>query len=215
MKLVYSRGLAMRDAGHEGLNGDGAMLAVFGTSADECAAVCASIDTALGTVEVANINSADQVVLSGNRPAVVQALAELKNGRRRCKGVWLPVSTAFHSQLMRPAVPALSAALCACPMRAGLADPARTTLLSNVTPPPHTVSSDEQARAALLRQLTSTIDFQANVSHALQHADVTRFVEVGPQAILASLVQRIARGQGRQVSCQSVQEPTEAARLGL
>lgn len=58
-------------------------------------------------VQVANINSSSQVVLSGTRQAVDLALSSLQSKRLAMRAVNLPVSAPFHCKLMAPAKPLL------------------------------------------------------------------------------------------------------------
>jgi [acyl-carrier-protein] S-malonyltransferase len=80
--------------------GQGTMAAVLGMELEKVEAVCTEASAA-GAVEVANINSPGQIVISGSKGGVLEAInAFRKNGAR--KVVPLAVSGPFHSSLMEP-----------------------------------------------------------------------------------------------------------------
>src|SRR5215468_7726823 len=106
VRTVRNRGKYMQEAVPVGV---GAMAAILGMELEKVTSVC--IDAAQGEVcEPANINSAEQIVISGNAAAVERA-AKLASERGAKRAVMLPVSAPFHCSLMRPAQDRLSADL--------------------------------------------------------------------------------------------------------
>src|SRR6202162_4817113 len=98
VRTVRNRGKYMQEAVPVGV---GAMAAILGMELDNVAAVCT--DAAQGEVcEPANINSSEQIVISGNTAAVERA-AKLASERGAKRAVMLPVSAPFHCSLMKPA----------------------------------------------------------------------------------------------------------------
>ena len=99
-RLVRRRGQLMYETG---VTRPGAMAAVLGTMNDSIESLCELAGRTSGLVVPANYNTKEQVVVSGEVGAVgkVMGLAKL-NGAKRA--VRLPVSGAFHSPLMEPAV---------------------------------------------------------------------------------------------------------------
>src|SRR6202171_2254332 len=98
VRTVRSRGKYMQGAGAVGVGG---MAAILGVELEKVAAVCQ--DAAQGEVcSPANINSPEQIVISGNTAAVERGtkLAD-ERGAKRTK--LLPVSAPFHCSLMKPA----------------------------------------------------------------------------------------------------------------
>src|SRR5450631_2239445 len=98
LRTVRNRGKYMQEAVPVGV---GAMAAILGMDAAKVTAVCS--DAAQGEVcEPANINSPEQIVISGHTAAVERAtkLAD-ERGAKRAK--LLPVSAPFHCSLMKPA----------------------------------------------------------------------------------------------------------------
>src|SRR5262245_19202811 len=124
VRLTYLRGSAMQEAVPAG---QGAMAAVMGLDLAAIKAVCEKATRADEVVEVANINGAGQVVVSGHSAAVDRAIAEAKaaGGKR---AVRLAVSAPFHCSLMKPAAEQLAAALA----DVAIAEP-RVPVVANVT----------------------------------------------------------------------------------
>src|ERR1700681_2588674 len=106
VRTVRNRGKYMQEAVPVGV---GAMAAILGMELEKVAAVCQ--DAAQGEVcAPANINSPEQIVISGNTAAVERGtkLAD-ERGAKRAK--ILPVSAPFHCALMKPAQDRLEADL--------------------------------------------------------------------------------------------------------
>src|SRR5262249_61450755 len=82
--------------------GVGAMAATRALSLEPLEAACrqAAQETG-GTVSPANMNSRDQIVISGSKAAVERA-AELAKEKGAKRAVMLPVSAPFHCSLMQP-----------------------------------------------------------------------------------------------------------------
>src|SRR5204862_4408398 len=98
VRTVRNRGKYMQEAVPVGT---GAMAAILGMDLDAVTAVCA--DAAQGeVVEPANINSPEQIVISGHAAAVERA-AKLADERGAKRAKLLPVSAPFHCSLMQPA----------------------------------------------------------------------------------------------------------------
>jgi len=184
ISVVRKRGEFMQEAVPVGT---GAMAAIMGLPLDAVEAV--TRDAAQGqVVEVANVNSAQQIVIAGDRPAVERAvaLAAERGGR---KSVLLPVSAPFHCSLMTPAAERLGKEL------AGLAvsDPA-IPVVRNVDAGVTRAAKD--VVPFLLRQVASPVRWTECVQR-LAAEGATAFVEVGPGRVLTALTRRIvedARG---------------------
>src|ERR1700678_4256102 len=106
VRAVRNRGKYMQEAVPVGV---GAMAAILGMAIEKVTELAA--DAAQGEVcQAANINSPEQVVISGNASAVDRAI-KLANQRGAKKAVSLPVSAPFHCALMQPAQDRLAADL--------------------------------------------------------------------------------------------------------
>ena len=183
-RLVRRRGELMYDAG---LSRPGTMAAVVGMSTAEVTAACLEACGDDGLVVAANLNAADQTVISGDPVAVERAGNLLREaGAKRVRP--LEVSGAFHSPLMAPAEQGLLAELAAVT----LADPA-FPIVANATAEP--VRDAETARRLLGAQLTAPVRWVGSMERAVADAGAgVTFVEVGPGTVLSGLLRRIAGG---------------------
>jgi [acyl-carrier-protein] S-malonyltransferase len=197
-RLVRRRGELMRKTGDDR---PGAMAAILGTVTEPIDAICARATTEAGTVVPANYNTPDQTVISGEVAGVERAMALAKeHGAKRA--IRLPVSGAFHSPLMEPAAEGFRAALAAAPF-----SDAGVPIYGNVDGRPTTSAAD--ARDRLSRQLTSPVRWVDVVRNlATDHPDAL-FVEMGPGAVLAGLVRKIAP----QLATMSCGTPAEVEQL--
>ncbi|HEV3387915.1 MAG TPA: ACP S-malonyltransferase [Solirubrobacteraceae bacterium] len=172
LELVALRGKLMQESGERA--GDGGMLALMGAGAADHAPELADAHG----LSVANDNSPQQVVLSGDRRAFPEAIAAAKElGLRPME---LPVTGAFHSPMMAEAVPSFATAL----ERVEVSPPQGVTVLSAVTAAPF-----EDVRAQLAQALTMPVRWR-EVLLAMRQRGAERFVEVGPGRVLTGLVKR-------------------------
>ena len=180
VRTVRNRGKYMQEAVPVGI---GAMAAILGMELEKVAQVCA--EAAQGEVcEAANVNSPEQIVIAGHTGAVERA-TKLAEERGAKKAKILPVSAPFHSSLMKPAQDRLAADLNALTL-----DPLSIPVVSNVDA--QVVTSGEEARDALVRQVTGSVKWEQSV-RLLISRQVERFVEVGPGKVLWGLMRQIDR----------------------
>ena len=180
-RIVRRRGELMYETGTQR---PGAMAAVLGVLTAPIDAICAQASRERGLVVPANYNSDEQVVISGEVAGVERAMELAKDaGAKRC--LPLPVSGAFHSPLMEPAVAGLAAALEAERWQRPV-----VPVFANVDA--EAVEDDGMARRRLLQQLTAPVQW-TGVMRALaaRFPDAT-FVEIGSGAVLTGLAKRIA-----------------------
>ena len=180
VRLVRRRGELMFETG---VQVPGAMAAILGELSRPIEALCAEA-AAVGVCVPANFNAVEQVVISGE-VAAVEAAMELAKAAGAKRAIRLPVSGAFHSPLMEPAVAGLAAALDA----AAWHDP-QVPVWSNVTTEP--VATAVEARPLLLRQLTAPVRWVELIRGVAARHPGTTFVEMGPGAVLSGLVKRLA-----------------------
>lgn len=182
LRLVRRRGQLMQEAGDARAGG---MAAVFGLSAAQVEDLCQRVSTAgFGVIEVANLNSPEQVVISGDTAAVDAAEnpAREQGARRYIK---LPVSAAFHSSLMNEAAARLAEDLDAVDFKR-----ARFPVVANVSA--EAVVDPADVRYALRRQVASRVRWTESV-RAMCARGVGTFVEVGPGTALAGMIRKIQR----------------------
>jgi len=199
LDLVRYRGQVMQQAVPAGT---GAMAALLGLEDPDVVAVCAEAAAAGGVVEAVNFNSPGQVVIAGERAAVLRAV-EMAKGRGAKRALELPVSVPSHSSLMKPAGDKLAQKLAAIEVRAP-----SIRYLSAVDAQEHRDPAD--IRQLLVRQLSSPVRWTSTTG-ALTAAGARVIVECGPGGVLAGLVKRISRGTDTQTFSLESPESFQAA----
>ena len=191
VRTVRNRGKYMQEAVPVGT---GSMAAILGMSPEAVAGVCS--DAAQGEVcEAANINSPEQIVISGHVAAVERAV-KLADERGAKRAKLLPVSAPFHCSLMKPAQERLAAVL----QGLQFATP-QFPVVSNVDARP--VEDPESARVALVRQVTGSVRWSQSMQWLVAQGAQT-FVEVGPGKVLCGLMRQIDRSK----KCVNVEDET-------
>jgi [acyl-carrier-protein] S-malonyltransferase len=182
VRTVRNRGKYMQEAVPVGV---GAMAAILGMDLEKVTAVCH--DAAQGEVcEPANINSPEQIVISGNTAAVERA-AKLADERGAKRAKLLPVSAPFHCSLMKPAQDRLEADLDSLKLQKPV-----YPVACNVDA--ELVIDDLRARDTLLRQVTGSVKWE-QCMRLLIAQGVQTFVEVGPGKVLCGLTRQIDRSK--------------------
>jgi [acyl-carrier-protein] S-malonyltransferase len=182
VRTVRNRGKYMQEAVPVGV---GSMAAILGMEFDRVAAVCR--DAAEGEVcEPANINSQEQIVISGHTAAVERAtkLAD-ERGAKRAK--ILQVSAPFHCSLMKPAQDRLAADLASITFSkpaVGVVCNVDAALLEDA----------DRSRDALIRQVTGSVKWEQSMRLLIAQG-VDTFVELGPGKVLCGLMRQIDRSQ--------------------
>ena len=181
VRTVRMRGELMYAAG---LERPGTMAAVIGLDDGAVVSVCERAQDEAGVCVPANFNAKGQVVISGDLAGVERAMTlAMEGGAKRV--VRLSVSGAFHSPLMAPAATEFEDWLAPLSFH----DPV-FPVIANVTAEP--VSTGDAARALLVRQLTTPVQWAASVLH-MADSGVARFLEIGPGSVLRGLNRRIVR----------------------
>jgi [acyl-carrier-protein] S-malonyltransferase len=182
VRTVRHRGKYMQEAVPVGV---GTMAAILGMDLEKVTGVCR--DAAQGEVcSPANINSPDQIVISGNTAAVERAtkLAD-ERGAKRAK--LLPVSAPFHCSLMRPAQDRLEGDLKKLKMQKPV-----YPVACNVDA--ELVTDDMRALDTLVRQVTGSVKWDQCVRLLIAQG-VETFIEVGPGKVLCGLMRQIDRSK--------------------
>ena len=182
LKIVRRRGELMQQAGTQN---PGTMAAIIGMEDAAVENVCDEATKATGKeVIAANYNCPGQLVISGYVEAVEKAV-ELAKEQGARMAMMLPVSGAFHSSLMQPALDGLREQLenleinkPACP------------IYSNYTAKPTT--DPEEIRSNLLDQLLNPVRWTQTLVNMMEDG-ANSFVEVGPGKVLQGLVKRTNR----------------------
>ncbi len=192
LKLVQNRGEFMDEACAATVGGMAAM-----TGADENAVRKLAADE---DVDVANVNSPGQIVISGELAKVEAAVAVAKESGIR-RAMMLNVAGAYHSRLMESAYKKLGAALLEVQMQVP-----KFPVISNVTG--REVETLPKIRQTLQDQVTSTVRW-VDCMERLVDLGCDLFIEVGPGGVLAGLLKRTRKD----VEVISVGDP-ESVRAG-
>jgi [acyl-carrier-protein] S-malonyltransferase len=178
LRLVEKRGALMQQACDET---EGGMAAMIGGDENTVRDLAAETD-----VDIANLNSPGQVVVSGESSKVALAVSLAKeHGIRMAKT--LNVAGAYHSRLMQSAYVALGEALAATAMNRP-----HFPVVCNVDAQP--VTTPDEIRNALREQVTGTVRWYESLEHMIDHQKVELFIELGPGGVLAGLLNRTRKG---------------------
>jgi [acyl-carrier-protein] S-malonyltransferase len=182
VRTVRDRGKYMQEAVPVGV---GTMAAILGMDLEKVTAVCN--EAAQGQVcSPANINSQEQIVISGHTAAVERAAA-LAEQRGAKKAKLLPVSAPFHCSLMKPAQDRLEKDLNALRLSKPVYPVACNVDAEFVT-------DDLRTRDTLGRQVTGSVKWEQCVRLLIAHA-VDIFIEIGPGKVLWGLMRQIDRSK--------------------
>ena len=175
LTVLEARGRFMQEACEATPSG---MIAIVGASPAQLDELCAKTGCT-----PANINSAAQVVLSGDKAQIATAAATAKElGIKRA----IPLATAgaFHSKFMQPAREKLAPVLDGITFHAP-----KIPVISNVTGRVHS-SDPAEIKDVMLRQVTETTRWADDIA-AAKELGCTRFIELGPGKVLSGLIKKI------------------------
>jgi [acyl-carrier-protein] S-malonyltransferase len=178
LQLVDARSRLMEEAC---LSTTGTMAAFVGGEETAVREVAQEAD-----VDVANLNSPGQIVLSGATDNIQRAISIAKEkGIRRA--VPLNVAGAFHSRLMASARTQLIPILENAPIKRPGA-----VVIANVTAAP--VKEPKEIRQTLSDQVTGSVRWVETINYLLDNVGCNLLIELGPGQVLAGLVGRIRKG---------------------
>ncbi len=175
LTVLEARGRFMQEACEATPSG---MIAIVGASPAQLDELCAKTGCT-----PANINSAAQVVLSGDKAQIAAAATTAKElGIKRA----IPLATAgaFHSKFMQPAREKLAPVLDGITFHAP-----KIPVISNVTGKVHS-SDPAEIKDVMLRQVTETTRWADDIA-AAKELGCTRFIEFGPGKVLSGLIKKI------------------------
>lgn len=175
LRIVKKRAELMAEAP------EGAMSAVIGM--DEAAIRDVLTTAKLTEVDLANLNTDAQIVISGDRAQVVQAAQPLEAAGAKAV-ISLPVSGAFHSRLMQGAEKAFAAFLQSFTFRA----PA-VPVFANASAEAY---QPDDIAGQIARLLSRPVNWRGCVWHMLD-LGVKDFVELGPKPVLTAMIKDIRK----------------------
>jgi [acyl-carrier-protein] S-malonyltransferase len=180
LQLVRERGRLMKETSEER---PGGMAAVVGLDRATLDAICTEA-AEHGLIVVANTNSADQMVISGELTALDRAVELARQGGARAV-VPLRISIASHSPLMQQAAMQLAELIASLQLR----DPV-TPMVANIQG--RILTTAEEIRQHMASQLTLPVEWTHSVQGMIQ-SGVDTFVEIGPGQVLSRLIRKISR----------------------
>jgi [acyl-carrier-protein] S-malonyltransferase len=175
LELVAERGKLMDEACRET---NGGMASILGGNIEIIASVCKECD-----VDVANFNCPGQIVISGEKEKVKDAVVMLKEkGIKRV--IPLKVAGAFHSRLMQGAADKFKIVL----------DKVKFKTPGIKTAQNYTgdlVKSPEEIKENLYKQVSGSVQWDNCVRTLVESTSARRIIEFGPGAVLTGLIKRI------------------------
>jgi malonyl CoA-acyl carrier protein transacylase len=176
VRLVRERGRLMGEVRGAG------MAAVMGLDPDRIRGVLGASDAGRA-LDVANINSFDQTVIAGPKPALADIKPALETAGARAV-IPLNVSAPFHSRYMQPVQEAFDRFLAPFTFR-----PPVIPVVSNLTAAPYGADS---IRETLAGQIANSVRWLDSTVYLLRQG-VTEFEETGPGSVLTKLVAQIKK----------------------
>lgn len=174
LRVLEARGRYMQEACEQR---EGGMVSVIGLPMEKLQEICGATG-----VEIANLNSAAQTVLSGPRDAIAEAEALAKEAGAKL-AIVLKVAGAFHSSLMQPAAERLAETLAGVDIQSP-----RIPVIANVTGAPH--GTPDEIREVMVKQVTCSVRWLSCIEWFVQNG-ATEYVECGPGKVLTGLIKRI------------------------
>ena len=176
LRLVKKRGELMH---RESLENPGAMAAVIGADIETVAKIVTQAREG-GVLAIANLNTAEQIVITGEKEPLSKAIDLLKEEGR--KVIPLKVSGAWHCSLMKNALDDLRQFMEDIPF-----SKPKTTMLFNATA--ETETDPEKIKDIMAQQLISPVRWHDIILKIMQNG-VDIFLEVGPKKVLTGLLKK-------------------------
>ena len=178
-KLLRIRGKAMQEAVPKG---EGAMAALISKDFGRLQDLLSEVDS-LGKCQIANDNSSEQIVVSGNANAV-KKLVEIASEFSIKKSVMLNVSAPFHCDLMQPAQDKLQLEL----DRINFSKPL-IPIICNYNALPE--SDPINLKKNIIQQVTNKVRWRETMNF-VKNKNVKKIVELGSGKVLTGIAKRMS-----------------------
>lgn len=198
VRLVNLRGKFMQDSVPAGV---GKMCAILGLDIESVQVICDSASIDAARVVPANINSPEQIVISGHA-AAVDIAANLAKERGARRVIPLQVSAPSHSPLMERAAERLGAEI----DKIQFGD-LKTPVITNVEAEP---AEKARLKELLCLQLTSPVRW-VDVIRRMKADGVGTIIEIGPGKVLTGLIKRIEK----EISTHNLNEAEDLEKLSV
>ena len=182
LRLVSLRAKYMQEAVKEG---DGGIAAILGIKAEQLSSICNEITNQGDLVSMANLNSENQIVISGTKSGVNKAMTLSKeNGAKRA--IPLAMSVPSHCKLMRPASEKFTLEI----NKIEFKQP-KTKVIQNFSVS-HSDNTGE-IKKNLISQLYSPVRWSETMEY-FQRNKINQLFECGPSKVLTGLVKKVFTG---------------------
>ena len=182
LRLVSLRAKYMQEAVKEG---DGGIAAILGMKAEQLSTICSEITSQGDLVSMANLNSENQIVISGTKSGVDKAIMLSKeNGAKRA--IPLAMSVPSHCKLMTPASEKFTAEINKIEFKQPKAKVIQNFSVS------HSDDTSE-IKQNLISQLYSPVRWSETMAY-FQGNKINQFYECGPSKVLTGLVKKVFTG---------------------
>lgn len=178
-KIVRTRGTLMQDLAPKG---DWAMAAIIGLEDDKVEEACNKVEK--GFVRAVNYNCPGQVVVSGEKEAVLQAMEIAKELGAR-KAIELKTSGPFHTEKLKEASEALRKELEKVQFRE-----CKIPVIKNLDGTPYTENDNKVE--ILANHVINPVKFRKSIETMIEMG-IDTFVEIGPGKTLSGFVKKVAK----------------------
>lgn len=193
LRIVRERGRFMQEAVPTGVGG---MAAILGFDRNRLAELIEK-SKEFGVVEVANYNSPEQIVISGELKGIIMACEKaMELGAK--KTVLLPVSAPFHTSLLSKAGDRLFNELSKIEIK-----DLDKKVVSNVDG--ELVRSKYDLVPKLVNQVSNSVLWQQSVEYMIEQG-VDTFIEIGPGKSLSGFVKRISKPMNNNIKALSISD---------
>jgi len=176
VQLVKERANLMQKACDEN---PGTMAAILGLSIKEIQ----KIETQFN-IHISNINSPDQIVISGQEKEVHDAILMAKNLKAR-KSILLRVNGAFHSPLMKDTIPGFKRFV----GKLDFKNP-NIPIIANITGKP--IYDSDSIKKEIVSQISECVQWEKTMVFMMENG-ITNFIEIGPGVALSSIAKRMSK----------------------
>ena len=181
-KIVRTRGKLMQDLAPEG---NWAMAAIIGLDDDKVEEACDKVES--GFVKAVNYNCPGQVVVSGEKEAVLKAMENAKELGAR-KAIELKTSGPFHTEKLIEASKALKEELEKIHI-----NKCQIPVIKNLNGEPY--NENDNMVEILANHVINPVKFRKSIETMLDMG-VDTFVEVGPGKTLSGFVKKVCKEKG-------------------
>ena len=176
VNLVQERANLMQKACDEN---PGTMAAILGLDINEIKKIETQFD-----IHISNINSQEQIVISGQEKEVENAILMAKNLKAR-KSIMLKVNGAFHSPLMKSTIPGFKKFV----KKLDFKKP-NIPIIANITGKP--IFDSDAIQKEIVSQICECVQWEDTMKFMIEDG-ITNFIEIGPGTALSSIAKRMSK----------------------